>query len=184
MTCLLNRQYVTKELAHSLNDISIQFRAQYPNAIISYLDANFPFVNGYPLFPHLSHDDGKKVDFAFFYKDQDGNPVKNQAPSLIGYGVTVDPHEHETNMPQTCSSIGYWQYSALDKLVPQWNKPFYSFDEQKTKYLIELLSRLPEAEKVFIEPHIKERLELDHPKIRFHGCHAVRHDDHIHYQIK
>ncbi|MFT5619364.1 MAG: hypothetical protein ACI85I_002607, partial [Arenicella sp.] len=38
--------------------------------------------------------------------------------------------------------------------------------------------------KVFIEPHLKTRLGLEnYSKIRFHGCQAVRHDDHIHVQL-
>ena len=41
-----------------------------------------------------------------------------------------------------------------------------------------------EISKIFIEPHLKKRMNLKNPKIRFHGCRAVRHDDHIHLQIK
>ena len=37
--------------------------------------------------------------------------------------------------------------------------------------------------KIFIEPHLKQRLGIKNQKVRFHGCGAVRHDDHIHLQI-
>ena len=38
--------------------------------------------------------------------------------------------------------------------------------------------------KIFIEPHLKTRWGLkNYQKIRYHGCHAVRHDDHIHVQL-
>ena len=33
-------------------------------------------------------------------------------------------------------------------------------------------------------PHLKARLGLNSNKVRFHGCHAVRHDDHFHVQLK
>ena len=42
----------------------------------------------------------------------------------------------------------------------------------------------PNLGKVFIEPHLKDRMKLTNSKIRFHGCGAVRHDDHIHIQLK
>ena len=35
---------------------------------------------------------------------------------------------------------------------------------------------------IFIEPHLKNRLKIGNNRIRFHGCKAVRHDDHIHFQ--
>jgi hypothetical protein len=35
--------------------------------------------------------------------------------------------------------------------------------------------------RVFIEPHLKARLDLARlSKVRFAGCRAARHDDHIH----
>jgi hypothetical protein len=42
----------------------------------------------------------------------------------------------------------------------------------------------PSIEKVFIEPHLKNRLQLTSPKVRFQGCHAARHDDHVHVQVR
>jgi hypothetical protein len=32
---------------------------KFPGTVTIALDANFPFVNGFPLLPHLSHADGK-----------------------------------------------------------------------------------------------------------------------------
>jgi hypothetical protein len=51
------------------------------------------------------------------------------------------------------------------------------------KKIIENILANSNVSKVFIEPHLKNRLNLNHSKIRFHGCRAVRHDDHIHFQI-
>ena len=36
---------------------------------------------------------------------------------------------------------------------------------------------------LLLEPHLKTRLKLEkYDKIRFQGCRAARHDDHIHVQ--
>ncbi len=38
-------------------------------------------------------------------------------------------------------------------------------------------------EKVLLEPHLVRRLGLSSPLLRFQGCRAARHDDHLHLQI-
>jgi energy-coupling factor transporter transmembrane protein EcfT len=182
-TCILNRHYVRPELKKNLIDVSKKMHQQYPNTVVSYLDANFPFYNGFPLLPHLSHNDGKKVDIAFFYKDKNDNLINN-APSFIGYGVYEVPKNGEYNMPENCKSKGYWQYSIIEKFIPQWNKDKMIFDKDKTKQLIQLLIEKGSTSKIFVEPHLKSRMNIKSNKVRFHGCRAVRHDDHIHLQIK
>lgn len=157
---------------------------KFPNTIISYLDANFPFYNGFPLLPHLSHNDGKKLDVAFFYKNEFGNELNRKAPSFIGYGVFEEPRSGEYNAPENCENKGFWQYSILEKFVPQWNKDDMIFDSKRTKSMIQFMLQEENTGKIFIEPHLKTRLGLNNNKIRFHGCRAVRHDDHVHLQIK
>ncbi len=39
------------------------------------------------------------------------------------------------------------------------------------------------VEKIFVEPHLAERLGVQADTIRFQGCRAARHDDHIHMQV-
>jgi hypothetical protein len=39
-------------------------------------------------------------------------------------------------------------------------------------------------EKILLEPHLKARLGLDSDLIRFQGCGAARHDDHIHVESR
>ena len=60
----------------------------------------------------------------------------------------------------------------------------YRFDEERTKALVLLFAANQSIGKIFIEPHLKQRLHLTSNKIRFHGCRAVRHDDHLHVQLK
>lgn len=184
MTCILNRHYVRPKLKNNITSVADKISKKHPNTIISYLDANFPFYNGFPLLPHLSHNDGKKLDIAFLYKNKSGKEVNNTAPSFMGYGVYEEPKKNEYNMPKNCKDKGFWQYDILQKFVPQWNKNKIIFDEDRTKDLIKLLVKEPTTSKIFIEPHLKTRMNLQNSKVRFHGCRAVRHDDHIHLQIK
>ena len=183
VTCILNRHYVKPQLKQQLEIVANQMNAKYNGTITNYLDANFPFFNGFPLFPHLSHNDGKKLDLAFYYKKND--EPSSYAPSFIGYGVYEAPKNGESDFPSICEQKGYWQYGLLSSIVPQWNKEVFELDADRTKELIKLLAEHAKTSKIFIEPHLKKRWGLSkYDNIRFHGCQAVRHDDHIHTQIK
>ena len=70
-TKICNRNYVTPKMHSVLTDVSLRFTKEYPNLKLIYLDANFPFFDGFPLLPHLSHHDGKKIDISFIYEDKD-----------------------------------------------------------------------------------------------------------------
>ena len=183
ITCLLNRNYVRPELRDVAFDVSGQMASKYPNTVVNYLDANFPFINGFPLIPHLSHNDGKKLDLSFCYIDAVTHKETNACPSFIGYGICEAPKPNEENMPEVCAGQGYWRYSFLTKVVFQENKNIFLFDSIRTKKLVMLFASQKNIGKVFIEPHLKTRLNLNSDKIKFHGCRAVRHDDHIHVQI-
>ena len=184
ITCILNRHYVKLEMRTIAYEVANQMNEKYPGTCINYLDANFPLFDYFPLFPHLSHDDGKKLDLSFCYRKSKTNQSTNQCPSFIGYGICEEPLPNEEDMPCSCSKQGFWQYSLMSKIIPQGNKKKFTFDESKTRSLIGLFVDKPSIEKIFIEPHLKTRLRLSSNKVRFHGCQAVRHDDHIHVQIK
>lgn len=70
--CALNRTYVSPELADVLSDTAAEMDRRYTGTKTLVLDANFPFFDGFPLLPHLSHDDGEKVDLAFYYQNAGG----------------------------------------------------------------------------------------------------------------
>jgi len=180
LTILLNRHYVTPTLKNELIHISNQFEKSNPNIKTIYLDANFPFINGFPLLPHLSHSDGKKVDLAFQYSKN--GVLANEKPSNTGYGHYVHPNKNEVNQPQICLNRGHWQYD-FPKYLTLGSSQNLTFDISKTKELIELILTRKHTQKVFIEPHLKSRMKINHKKLRFHGCQAVRQDDHIHFQI-
>ncbi len=170
------RNYVHPELYHLLYETS-----KNSGVSITYLDANFPFFDGYPLLPHLSHDDGKKVDLSFMYLDKNGNPT-DKKPSVSGYGIYAESNKNQTL--KQCIGNGYWQYD-FSKYLSFGRINTLKLDFKHTKKLTETLSNHPKTQKLFIEPHLKYVLGLSQQqKIRFHGCQSVRHDDHIHLQIK
>ncbi len=181
LTVFANRHYVEPELKEAIIQVSSSFAKKEPGTTILYLDANFPFFNGFPLIPHLSHDDGEKLDIGFVYKNKRTGDRLKRSPTLFGYGLTENPSQGEFNQPAACEKKGYWQYSLLTMITLP--KPNVAFDASANKRLLQLLAADSRIGKIFIEPHLKNRLELSHlGKIRYHGCHAVRHDDHIHIQ--
>ena len=184
LTCLLNRQYVKPQLKQHIFLIANNLQKEYQGTKIQYLDANFPFLNGFPLLPHLSHDDGEKLDLAFLYVDRASQHPWKSRVSFFGYGFFEEPIRGEVNMPQQCAKKGYWQYGLLSKSLGLKAHEQVQFDEFANATLIKLLSQHPDTRKIFIEPHLKNRLGFgNNNKVRFHGCAAVRHDDHIHLEL-
>ncbi len=182
ITVLLNRNYVTGETNKFLRDISNRLMCDKSEVQIRYLDACFPFIKGFPLLPHLSHNDGCKIDFSLVYEDESGKIV-NKGKSLSGYGIFEEAHEDEFNQCKDCMEKGYFQYDYPKYLTLGSINPDLRFSEKGTKELIEAILNHEKLRKLFIEPHLKRRLNLTDKRIRFHGCGAVRHDDHIHVQI-
>lgn len=182
-TILCNRNYVVPEVNYALQQAAVEFEAQHSEITIYYLDANFPFFDGFPLLPHLSHNDGKKVDLSFVYEDEDGI-ISNKHKSNSGYGVFENPLPNEQNQTELCKQAGYWQYDYSKYLTLGKNDENLLFSEAGTRQLITVLLSQKQWGKLFIEPHLKQRLNLTDARVRFHGCGAVRHDDHIHLQLQ
>ena len=177
---LLNRNYVKPRLKTQLFKIGKIINAQDKRLKVSYLDANFPFIDGFPLLPHLSHDDGRKVDISFYYK-KDGD-VGNFKPSNSGYGIFVEPLASEIDQSAVCKSRGHWQYDYA-RYITLGSRNDLEFDDGQTRKIIQLFVNDKTTHKIFIEPHLKKRMNLKSDKIRFQGCWSVRHDDHIHISV-
>jgi len=184
-TCLLNRNYVRPTLKEVVIQVADDLYKQHTGTTINYLDANFPFIDKFPLLPHLSHNDGKKLDLSFQYDDAKTGVIESNVPSPIGYGVCEEPTKGEIDFPEVCSKKGFWQYNLLrNLLVSQKEKTKFVFNKERTKDMINYFVSQDRIGIIFLEPHLKARLKLTSGKIRFHGCHAVRHDDHLHIQLK
>ncbi|MBQ4824059.1 hypothetical protein J4729_05770 [Leisingera sp. HS039] len=171
--CALNRNYVTPELAELLQDTAVAMNQAFPGTVTQVLDANFPVLPGFPLLPHLSHDDGNKADLAFYYADAEG-----YAP-----GVTRSPLGYFAFEQGPTDCPGNWLTLRWDMglLQPLWRD--LKVDADRTGHLLQVLAADKRAGKIFLEPHLQDRLGVRSSKLRFQGCRAARHDDHIHLQL-
>ncbi len=182
ITTLFNRNYVTPELNSQLLHLSNNSKLTQPSIQVRYLDACFPFLNQFPLLPHLSHYDGNKIDLSLVYENKQGEIV-NKSKSISGYGVFEGPKENEFDQTAYCKKEGYFQYDYPKYLTLGKINKQLQFSEFGTRLLLEAILDSPGFGKIFIEPHLKERLGVHDKRIRFQGCRAVRHDDHIHIQL-
>lgn len=171
--CVLNRHYVAPELKAAAQDLAEAVDAAFPGTVTLALDGNFPFLDGFPLLPHLSHADGRKLDLAFYYRDTETYlPGRTRSP--LGY-FAFEPGP--TGCPPARWSLR-WDLDWLQPLFPAW-----SLEPQRTRFALETLARDPRIARIFLEPHLAAGLGVASPKIRFQGCRAARHDDHIHIEL-
>ena len=99
LLCVLaNRHYVCPQLREETVAVAQELNADNSEFVLTYLDANFPFLNGFPLLPHRSHDDGEKLDFAFFYRYN--GKLTSRAPAFVGYGRTIGSESGERNQAE------------------------------------------------------------------------------------
>ena len=163
ITVLLNRHYVTPTLRKITEGVAEKLSERYQDSlVVTYLDCNFPFLNGFPLQPHLSHDDGRKIDISFQYIDVKTKQASYERPSWIGYGVCEEPRVGEEDYAEKCRVEGNWQYSFMkNTLVPQGNKQDFLFDASKTKDVISYFLADNRVNFILIEPHLKKRLGFE-----------------------
>lgn len=180
LTNILNRNYVVKDVNNLLEATLIQLKGT--KIEMKYLDANFPFIKGFPLWPHLSHNDGKKIDLSFIYENEMGQ-ITSHNKSNTGYGIFENPASNETDQNKICKSNGNPLYDFSKYLTLGAKNKHLKFSIKGNKQLLKALLAQSTTGKIFIEPHLKQRLKLNNSKIRFQGCKSVRHDDHIHLQI-
>lgn len=175
---LTNRHYVKPALAQLLRELS----AAHPNQDLYYLDAGFPFWDSFYMVPHLSHADGRKIDLAFQYVHS-STGEQTTPPGWTGYGNYEQPIATEQSHTDMCTKEGFWMYAAMS----YFSGPLPAqirVDTEASSTLIKWLAKQAVTEKLFLEPYLKARWGLaDAQKVRFQGCHAARHDDHIHLQV-
>lgn len=183
-TVLFNRHYTRPALSETVLSITAEMGNKHPDIIVNYFDANHPFYKGYPLFPHLSHNDGKKLDLGFMYNDASTNAISGKTPSAIGYGISEEPKLNEYDRPKECGrDPNNWMYNFMRNIYPQGSKKDYIFNERLTRDLIMLFAQNKSIQKILLEPHLISRLRLHSTKIKQVQCASVRHDDHFHIQI-
>lgn len=180
--CVLDRNYVDPRLVALLTTLAREMERRFPGTVTVYLDANFPFVNGFPLLPHLSHSDGRKLDIAYYYATPDGTYLAGRMRSPIGYWGFEQPDNTDTSPCVKESRLSLrWNMSMLQPLYPD-----VKLERDRTRAALDWLLHDGQAfgvQRLFIEPYLAKRLGVSSPILGFQGCRAARHDDHIHIQI-
>ena len=177
--CVAHRHYVRRDMRALARALAHAIDGRYPGTVTQTLDANFAFFDGFPLAPHLSHDDGNKLDIAFYYA-REGEYAPAVLRSPIGYWAFEDPSDDER---QPCRG----RFSAL-----RWEQAWFqiftrddlSLEDGRTRTALIWLQRDGRARRAFLEPHLVDRLRLDPSFVRFQGCNAARHDDHFHIELR
>lgn len=176
---ILNHHYVRPEVKASCERVAAQMAEKFPGSKLYYLDANFPFFDGYPLHPHFSHRNGITVDVALYWQETATAKPLDGAPFPLAYGVSEEPHPGEVDMEDKCGN-------PFRSIEMRWTKKIvdmdkYQLDEERTAAMIKYFLKEKSVCKILLEPHLKSRLGLSKEnKVRFQGCKAARHDDHIH----
>ena len=181
--CLLNRHYASASAHRVLSALTKEMNSRFPGTTVLYLDAGFPFLDGFPMLPHLLHDDGRSVDLAFFYENSRGVYQRGRTRSPIGYWAFERPRKGD---PRPClqdKGLGLrWDLGFLQKY---W-KP-YKLDEKRTAAMVQWLvsegTNLG-VQRVYLEPHLVNRLKIASPFLRFQGCRSERHDDHVQVKLR
>ena len=181
LLCALNRTYAAPRANALISALADRMALKFPGTTTRYLDAGFPFLDGFPLMPHLSHRDGLKVDLAYYYREADGRPVLDGAASPIGYWAYEAPRAGEVRPCADYHRVNLrWDFAALQSRVTRRADP-----ERMRAMLAWLTTEGPAygLRKVLIEPHLKQRWAPGADMIRFQGCRAARHDDHLHLEL-
>ena len=102
-----------------LTEMSRAIDRAYPGTITLYLDGNFPFVDGFPLLPHLSHNDGRKLDLAYYYASLDKAYLPGSMRSSIGYWAFEQPGAGDKSPCTGRSLLSLrWNMNFLQPLHP------------------------------------------------------------------
>jgi hypothetical protein len=175
---------VTLKLKSAAEAYAAHMAEKFPGTRTLALDSNFPLFTGFPLLPHLSHDDGRKLDLAYYYVDAGGEFRNAETRSPIGYFVFEQP---DAGSPQPCLDRRRWLSLRWDLA---WLQPLFRDWKPEPRRMREALrwlsaeGRSVGIEKIFIEPHLATRFGAVGGIVRFQGCRAARHDDHIHIQVE
>lgn len=184
--CFLNRHYVKPTFLKALEEVAEQMQEKFPGAVVSYMDANNPFFDGYPLQPHLNHNYGKAIDITFYWKDAKTGAPLRKSPSPHGYGLWAEALPGEYDYSKHCKQQGYWYIGYDGKIAALCcNKKDYVFDGERTGELMQHIARHPAFGRILIQPHLKKRFGLEqYDNIEEQDCFSARHDDHVHVQLK
>jgi hypothetical protein len=171
--CTANRHFVTPTARLSIHDAAEKMARRFPGTPITYMEASWPSGKR-PMPPHLSHGDGREVDISIYYESLDGKPLAAPYKGWIGFNAFEPPRK-------ASERVACPRGSAHDKGKDPGPDRKWRMDEARTRALLKIFVEDKRVRRVLIEPHLEKRLGFNgHPKVRFAGCNAARHDDHLH----
>lgn len=171
--CTAQRHYVTPSARSAIFDVSAAMARRWPGVAINYTEASWP-IGVRPMPPHHSHGDGRQIDISLYYETLDGKPLVSPKPRWNGFGAFEPPKSESERVKCPKNSD-----NAKGKDPPKDRT--WRLDEGRTRDLIRIFIKDSRVRRVFIEPHLKQRLGFaQESKVRFAGCNAARHDDHVH----
>ena len=179
--CIAHRHYVRAELLALAHDMARAVEQRHPGTLTLTLDAGFPFLDGFPLLPHLSHNDGRKLDLAFYYARRDtGDYERGGLRSPIGYWAFEAPGPRERQPCRGRAGPLRWDQAWFQPLT----RSDLVLDGRRLGAALSWLEHDGRARRALLEPHLADRLGADAGFVRFQGCAAARHDDHFHIELR
>ncbi len=173
LTCALGRNYARPEARAAVERAAARVAETHPGVRVTFLDAGTR--GGGRLWPHRTHGSGGEIDLALFFESLDGAP-RARPPRWLGYGAYEPRGATE---PDPCTGAKRPADFGDPPAHRRWR-----LDEARTTALIAALVDDDAVTRVFLAPHLAARLDVaGHPKVRFAGCHAARHDDHVHVGV-
>jgi murein endopeptidase len=179
MYCRKDRHFMRPAARDVLVRAARRVAAGHPGAVVRYMEASWPSGER-PMPPHLSHGDGRQIDLAIFYEDRAGRALRRPplSPRLArGYGAYEPPRRE---VERVCAGAK----TSHDRPDPPAGRA-WRMDGRRTEALIAALLAARQVRRIFVEPHLKARLGFSSDgRVRFAGCNAARHDDHLHVDFR
>lgn len=168
-----DRHFVTPKARQAIQDAARQIGLRFPGTAIVYTEASWP-SGVLPMPPHLSHGDDRQIDISIYYQSLDGRPIASPEFRWNGFGAFEPPRTDRERMKCPAGS------NHAKGLDPSPDRK-WRMDEARTHELLRIFVEDKRVRRVLLEPHLKTRLGFaGHAKVRFAGCNAARHDDHLH----
>jgi hypothetical protein len=142
---------------------------------------DFRSFDGFPLMPHLSHRDGLKVDLAYYYREADGRPVFWTARPVRSATGPMRRRGRRGSTP--CANATAEPALGLRRAAVAGDAPGRPERMRAMLAWLTTEGRTYGLRKILIEPHLKQRWAPGVDMVRFQGCRAARHDDHLHLEL-
>jgi len=186
--CALNRHRIAPDPGDYGLCLARAMHVERPGPITLAADANSPFLDGFPLLPHLSQDDvsqddAHKLDPAYFYRDLEG---------VYKMGNTKSPDRYRAFAnPTPCAAR---PSVRRDETLTRWWDMGWFGDFRRKLALARhttapgvhcLTHHVPagKSETTLPERRLANTLGMTHPRITFRGRRAARHDEQTHIQM-